>query len=124
MRRTLLAVGFAVLVSMLLAPHGESYSYRGHHYRHIQGVGPFFMDEIPYWRKEYRHLVKPAQDLNRPDWARDPFADLIPKTVPAGWDAYQIGPVMIDMLVLEIIFLAVLFALLMNIRWRRKRNQM
>jgi len=34
MKRTLLVVGFAVLVSMLLAPHGDK--------RGVEGWGPFF----------------------------------------------------------------------------------
>jgi hypothetical protein len=69
MRRTLLAVGFAVLVSMMLAPHGGKYG--------IRGWGPFFSDDG--------------------------------------------GRVMIDMLALEIVFLAVLFAVVVNLRksWRR-----
>jgi len=78
MRRTLLAVGFAVLVSMLFAPHGEKTGV-------IRGWGPFFSDSgfsaqnFAYWR---------------------------------------IGRVMIDMLAVQTAFLAVLFAVLVNIRWR------
>jgi hypothetical protein len=34
MRKTLLAPGFAVLVAMLLAPHGDKYG--------VEGFGPFF----------------------------------------------------------------------------------
>jgi hypothetical protein len=34
MRRTFLALGFAVLVSMMLAPHGNKYG--------VDGFGPFF----------------------------------------------------------------------------------
>jgi hypothetical protein len=82
MRRTLLAVGFAVLVSMLLAPHGGK--------RGIEGWGPFFSAQ--------------GFDVSR-----------------GVWDGYA-GRVMIDMLALEMVFLAVLFAVVVNIRWRRKKH--
>jgi len=81
MRKTLLAVGFAVLVSMMLAPHGGKYG--------IAGWGPFFS----------------AQGFH----------------VTSGGIWYEdAGRVMIDMLALEMVFLAVLFAVVVNIRWRRK----
>jgi hypothetical protein len=81
MRRTLLAVGFAVLVSMMLAPHGGKYG--------IAGWGPFFS-------AQGFHVT------SRGIWYEDA------------------GRVMIDMLALEMVFLAVLFAVVVNIRWRRK----
>jgi len=37
MRQTLLAVGFAVLMSMLLAPHGGKHG--------VEGFGPFFSSQ-------------------------------------------------------------------------------
>jgi len=81
MRKTLLAVGFAVLVSMMLAPHGGKYG--------IAGWGPFFS----------------AQGFH----------------VTSGGIWYEdAGRVMIDMLALEMVFLSVLFAIVVNIRWRRK----
>jgi hypothetical protein len=81
MRKTLLAVGFAVLVSMMLAPHGGKYG--------IAGWGPFFS----------------ANGLD---------------VGPSGIWYANVGRVMIDMLALEMVFLAVLFAVVVNIRWRRK----
>ena len=86
MRRTLLAVGFAVLVSMLFAPHGHEYG--------VNGWGPFFLDG--------------GYTLNySKTWV---------------WWQPGRGKVMLDMLALEIVFLGVLFAVLANIRWRRKKN--
>ena len=91
MRKTLFAVGFAVLLSMLLAPHGE---------RSIAGWGPFFYSNgyfVPgtvgfYWTHPYF------------DYERN---------------------LMINMLILQTIFLAVLFAVLANLRqsWRPKPKQ-
>ena len=81
MRKTLLAVGLAVLVSMMLAPHGGKYG--------IAGWGPFFS-------------VKGFDLRSGGIWYHDT------------------GRVMIDMLALEMVFLAVLFAVVVNIRWRRK----
>jgi hypothetical protein len=91
MRRTFLAVGFAVLVSMLLAPHGGKHG--------VDGFGPFFCDWSWF-------------GLSRADY-----------WYPTGWFGTRvcnIGRVMIDMLILQTIFLAVLFTLLVNIRWRRE----
>ena len=84
MRRTLLAVGFAVLLSMLLAPHGGKYG--------VDGFGPFFL--------------------------REGFT----KTSGTGIFYGTIGRVMMDMLALQIVFLAVLFAVCVNLRksWRVK----
>jgi hypothetical protein len=79
MRKTLLAIGFAVLVSMMLAPHGNKYS--------VNGWGPFFS-------------VKGFDVSSGGIWY------------------HQTGRVMIDMLALEMVFLAVLFAVIVNIRWR------
>jgi hypothetical protein len=78
-RRTFLAVGFAVLVSMMLAPHGGKQG--------IEGWGPFFS------------------------------ANGFHVTSGGIWYGYA-GRVMIDMLALEMVFLAVLFAVVVNIRWR------
>jgi hypothetical protein len=80
MRRTLLAVGFAVLVSMMLAPHGGKHG--------IEGWAPFFSET---------GFEASANEIR--------FGD--------------VGRVMIDMLALEIVFLAVLFALVVNTNWRR-----
>jgi hypothetical protein len=80
MRKTLLAVGVAVLVSMMVAPHGGKGG--------IEGWGPFFSRQ--------------GFDVSR-----------------GVWDG-NAGRVMIDMLALEMVFLAVLFAVVVNIRWRRK----
>jgi hypothetical protein len=90
MRRTLLAVAFAVLVSMLLAPHGDKGG--------VNGWGLFSSDYGIYMQTNWGDL----------------------RTARCGYG--PIGRVMIDMLALEIIFLAVLFALLVNIRWRGKRK--
>jgi hypothetical protein len=82
MRKTLLTIGSAVIVSMLLAPHGTKPGG-------LRGWGPFFSD-----------YGFSAQDF-----------------------AYGvIGRVMIDMLILQTVFLAVLFALIVNIRWRPSRR--
>jgi hypothetical protein len=83
MRRTLLAVGFAVLVSMLLAPHGGRSG--------VEGWGPFF------------------------------FTQGFHLTSTRIWYG-NAGRVMIDMLALEMVFLAVLFAVVVNIRWRREKH--
>jgi hypothetical protein len=124
MRRTLLAVGFAVIVSMLLAPHGEY--FRGRQ-SHLEGVGPFFMDKIPYWRAEKTEpFSNPFDQFDYPPSQVKGYNTSKPELiiVLAGWDAYRIGPVMIDMLALEIVFLAVLFAVIVNIRWwPRKKNR-
>lgn len=174
MKRTLLAIGFAVLVSMLLAPHGD-YN-RGRHTR-IEGFGPFFITELPALKAAYEHVVEyrrkptakeildglpppcPGQgDIfdqvtaereqqapvdcseTRKDkgftWADEPSHDSKPwerfkgfdpnkyladktwivhhATVkePAHWEWRSIGTVMIDMLVLQAVFLAILFAML------------
>ena len=86
MRRTLLAVGCAVLVSMLLAPHGNKYG--------VEGFGPF--------------------------WSVTGFSRCGPGgPLPIWW--LGIGRVMIDMLALEIIFLAVLFAVASNLSRRAWR---
>jgi hypothetical protein len=75
MRKTLLAVGVAVLVSMMVAPHGGKGG--------IEGWGPFFS----------------AQGFD----------------VRSGGIWYhETGRVMIDMLALEMVFLAVLFAVIVN----------
>jgi hypothetical protein len=87
MRKTLLAVGFAVLVSMMLAPHGGKQG--------VYGWGPFFS-------------AKGFHVTSSRIWYGDA------------------GRVMIDMLALEIVFLAVLLAIMVNVHWRRegkkKRN--
>ena len=82
MRKTFFAIGFAVLVSMMLAPHGGKQG--------IAGWGPFFSEN--------------GLDVTSGGiiWYEDA------------------GRVMIDMLALEMVFLAVLFAVVVNIRWRRK----
>jgi hypothetical protein len=83
-RRTFLAVGFAVLVSMMLAPHGGKQG--------IEGWGPFFS----------------AQGFH----------------VTPGVIWYEdAGRVMIDMLALEMVFLAVLFAVVVNIHWARPKKK-
>jgi hypothetical protein len=88
MRRTLLAVGLAVLLSMLLAPHGNK--------GRVEGWGLFFSNYGLYIQTTWGDL----------------------RTAECGYGG--IGRVMIDMLALETVFLAVLFAVIMNIRWRRK----
>jgi hypothetical protein len=93
MRRTLLAVGFAVLVSMLLAPHGGKYG--------VEGFGPFFSSQ---------GFTKTPGDLV--SWLTGK-SEIFYGTI---------GRVMIDMLALEIIFLGVLFAVAVNIRWRREKH--
>jgi hypothetical protein len=85
MRRTLLAIGFAVLVSMMLAPHGSKNGF-------VRGWGPFFSEN---------------------GFSAQNFA------------YHDVGRVMIDMLAVQTVFVAVLFALVVNIRWRRpgKKNR-
>jgi hypothetical protein len=87
MRRTLLAVGIAVLVSMMLAPHANK--------QRITAYGPFF-----------------AQSGFSPDDFR--YVEL-----------YNTDRVAIDALALQTAFLAVLFAVLVNVResWRRNPKQ-
>jgi hypothetical protein len=86
MKRTLLAVGVAVLVSMMLAPHGDKYG--------VKGFGPFFSNGA---------FIKTSSG----DWYR------------GWWDTgifYGVaGRVMIDMLALEMVFLGVLAALVINL---------
>ena len=84
-RRTLLAIGVAVLVSMMIAPHGYVLHEQGQVLTGVKGWGPFFSTE----------------GFGTSD----------------GIGCGVIGRVMIDMLVLEIVFLAVLFAIIVNIRW-------
>jgi hypothetical protein len=80
LRSTLLAVGFAVLVSMVFAPHGGKHG--------VEGWGLFFSTN--------------GFDLK------------------TGISYGPVGRVMIDMLVLETVFLAVLFVIAVNIRWSRR----
>jgi hypothetical protein len=91
MRRTLLAVGFAVLVSMMLAPHGDKHG--------VSGFGPFFYDWSWFGASYYWY----------PGWF--------------GTRVCHIGRVMIDVLILQTIFLAVLAAVLVNIRSRRRSGK-
>jgi hypothetical protein len=91
MRRTLLAVGIAVLVSMLLAPHGE---------RSIEGWGPFFYSNGYF----------------------------VPGRVGFYWNHPHFGyerNLMIEMLILQTVFLAILGAVLVNLRksWRHASKQ-
>jgi hypothetical protein len=147
MKRTLLAIGLAVLVSMMLAPRGKS----GHSYM------PFFIHGWPgyfseYTTKEYRRRVASALDGGLPpcspektsfNWdpgclekdevipanPANPYADIIPRHVqyaesvvhPAHWEWTSVKPVAIDRLALQTVFLATFFAVLANIRWRRMR---
>jgi hypothetical protein len=85
MKRTLLAVGIAVLVSMMLAPHGDKSG--------VDGWGLFF---------SWYYLDYSAAE---------------------GWDWTGRSKVMIDMLILQTVFLAVLAAVLVNLRksWGRKK---
>jgi hypothetical protein len=96
MRRTLLAVGFAVLVAMLLAPDGDKYG--------VDGFGPFFSNYG-------------LTTANPGDW----YFGWLGTGIFYG----TIGRVMIDMLILQTLFLAVLFAVLANLRqsWRPKPKQ-
>ena len=96
MRRTFLAVGFAVLVSMMLAPHGNKYV--------VYGFGPFFS-------------IQGLTKAHPGDW----YLGWLGTGIFYG----TIGRVMIDMLILQTLFLAVLFAVLVNLRksWRLKPKQ-
>jgi hypothetical protein len=85
MRRTLLAVGFAVLVSMMLAPHANK--------QRITAYGPFFAHS---------------------GFSPDDFTYI---------GLYGTDRVAIDALALQTVFLAVLFAVIVNIRWRRKKGE-
>ncbi len=82
MRKTLLAIGFAVLLSMMVAPHTNK--------QRITGYGPFFAHS---------------------GFSLDNFTYIGLSTTDR---------VAIDALALQTIFLAVLLAMLVNIRWRRK----
>jgi len=94
MRKTLLAVGVAVLVSMMLAPHGDKYG--------VDGFGPFFFSG---------GFIKTCSGCWYPGWWG------------TGIFYGSAGRVMIDMLALEMVFLAVLFAVVVNIRWSRPRKK-
>ena len=87
MRRTLLAVGIAVVVSMLIAPHGDKYR--------VNGWGPFFYSD---------GFFVPGRGFvsSRP---------------------YSSGRVNIDMLALQTVFLAVLAAVLVNLRKSSRRGR-
>jgi hypothetical protein len=94
MRKTLLAIGVAVLVSMMLAPHGGKNG--------VDGFGPFFSNG---------GFIKTCPGCWYRGW----------------WDTGifygSAGRVMIDMLALETVFLAVLFAVVVNIRSSRPINK-
>jgi len=45
------------------------------------------------------------------------------KVVPAHWPMADLTPVKIDQLALQTVFLATLFAVAVNIRWKRKPKQ-
>lgn len=77
-------MGFAVLVSMLLAPHGSKYGVKGF---------------APFWSTSGLARCGPGGPL------------------PIWW--LHIDRVMIDMLILQTIFLAVLFAVIVNVRFRQ-----
>ena len=82
-----------MLASMLLAPHG----FKGR----VDGWGPFFSNQ---------GFVKTSGG----GWYHGWWGT----GIYYGWA----GRVMIDMLALEMVFLAVLFAVVANIRWWRKKN--
>jgi hypothetical protein len=86
MRRTLLAVGLAVIVSMMLAPHGNKQNG-------VEGWGLFFSDYGLFMRTKWGDV----------------------RTAQCGYA--DIGRVMIDMMALQMVFLSVLFALIVNIHW-------
>jgi hypothetical protein len=134
MKRTLLAIGLAVLVSMMVAPH------RLHH---EVAYLPFFMDSMPWYQSEHRNVeyrsrrANPAEILELPkcseegqSWDRSPdgcvegvppyvkYHEIV--DVPGHWMMVDNGPVAIDRLALQTVFLATLFVVLANIRWRRK----
>jgi hypothetical protein len=96
MRNPLLAVGAAVLVSMMPAPHGDKYV--------VYGFGPFFS-------------IQGLTKAHPGDW----YLGWLGTGIFYG----TIGRVMIDMLILQTLFLAVLFAVLVNLRksWRLKPRQ-
>jgi hypothetical protein len=130
-RRTLLAVGIAVPVSIMLAPHGGKSG--------IEGLGPFFSEYTLGIKSE---RVAAANVFDQFDAVAkqtppNPFADLIPaKHVKAedyldapDWAkpvkpvtyrqhlAYvHIDRVMIDMLVLQAIFAVI-------VNWRKPRER-
>jgi hypothetical protein len=81
MKRTLVAVGIAVLLSMLLVPRGYVYIARYHRTEgDIRQLLPFFVHS------------------------------------PYGWE------VLWQAFIMQTIFLAVLAAVIVNVRWRRQRN--
>jgi hypothetical protein len=138
-KRTLLAVGIAVLVSMMLAPRGKS----GNSYM------PFFIHSWPYYvseytTKEHRRRVASAFDRSLPscspngwfdttngcletDPTRDesnPYMRFVPRHVsygeivvhPAHWGWMTVYPVALDKLTMQTMFLALLAAVLVNLR--------
>jgi hypothetical protein len=148
MKRTLLAIGLAVLVSMLVAPRGksgDSYLPRAPFFihgwpvytseyteKHWQSRAATALDEgLPHCSPEITWYTSTAGCLSdkvipyNPD---NPYADIIRRYVyygettvhPAGWRWISVKPVAIDRLALQTVFLATLFAVLANIRWRRK----
>jgi hypothetical protein len=56
MRKTLLAVGFAVLVSMLLAPHGNKQNG-------VEGGGLFFSDYGLFMRTKWGALERRSVNM-------------------------------------------------------------
>jgi hypothetical protein len=97
MKRTLLAIGIAVLVSMMIVPHGHHDNlYRDDLSMHA----PFFIHRWPYYESESN------RSLN----------------IPAGWRTMWLAPIKGDELALQTIFLATLFAVAVNIRWKRPKK--
>jgi hypothetical protein len=96
MRKTLLALGFAVIAAMLFAPRGDKYG--------VEGFGPFFSNY---------------------GFTKTSPADWYLGWLGTGIFYGTIGRVMIDMLILQTLFLAVLFAVLVNLRksWGRTPKQ-
>jgi len=93
MKRTLLAVGVAVLVAMLLAPHGDKNG--------VQGFGPFFSN--------YGFRAA-GTGCGCSGWI-------------GTFSCYaEVGRVMIDMLVLQTLFLVVLFVVIVNLFPHRQRK--
>jgi hypothetical protein len=72
MKRTLLAIGIAVIVSMLLPPHGDKYG--------VDGLGPFF---------------------SRDGYTKTSPGNWYPGWLGTGIFYGTIGRVMVDMLILQ-----------------------
>jgi hypothetical protein len=149
MKRTLFTIGFAVLLSMMFAPRKEggspapffmdSWPYYSFEYTHmVRGeheATKLEADRLPLCERGWSEY--PSGCLNAlPPWKTwgakvNPYADIVtsikvyyPETevVPAQWVWRNVGRVAIDKLILQTVFLSVLFVMLGSVRIGRKKS--